>query len=416
MAKARDVDGGRYRQHLDWLDDCRDEMTARLEGWAAINSGSRNLDGLARMRRVLADAFGELGASVVELPVPETTQVGADGNLSTLAHGAVLQIRLRPELRRRALLCIHYDTVYGAGHPFQRTTRLDGDRLNGPGVADAKGGILVMLYALKALERSPWRQDIGIDVLLNGDEETGSLGSGGLLAEQARAASFGLLYEPALADGTLAGARKGSGNFTLLVRGRAAHAGRAFGDGRNAIVALARAVAGLDALNGRRPALTVNAGRIAGGGPVNVVPDLAILEFNVRTGCHEDQDWLAAALDRLVQELNQLDGIRAELHGRFSRPPKPMAGRTEALFAWARSAAEAELGLTLGWQATGGCCDGNNLAAAGLPNIDTLGVRGGLIHSDQEFVHLDSLTERAKLSALLLMKAASGRLPWEAGQ
>ena len=114
----------------------------------------------------------------------------------------------------------------------------------------------------------------------------------------------------------------------------------------------------------------------------------------------------------MLADLNARDGISAELHGLFTRPPKPMAGKTEKLFQIVAECGK-ELGVKVAWKPTGGCCDGNNLAAAGLPNVDTLGVRGGNIHSDREFVLLDSLTERSKLSALLLMKLASGDIAWE---
>jgi glutamate carboxypeptidase len=284
--------------------------------------------------------------------------------------------------------------------------------MNGPGVADLKGGLVVMLTALQALERSPFAPGIGWEVLINPDEEVGSPGSAGLLEACARRNHVGLLYEPALANGTLAGARKGSGNFTAVVRGRAAHAGREFHQGRNAIVALAEYTRGLDALNGRREGVTLNPGKVEGGGAVNVVPDLAILRFNVRISSTEDGQWVEAQMDALEQALGRRDGIRVQRYGAFARPPKPISLPNERLFA-----AVAECGrmldIPIAWQPTGGCCDGNNLAAAGLPNVDTLGVRGGGIHSEREYVILDSLTERAKLSALLLMRLAGGEVPVE---
>ena len=163
-------------------------------------------------------------------------------------------------------------------------------------------------------------------------------------------------------------------------------------------------------LNGKVGEATFNIGKIDGGGPVNVVPDSTVVRFNVRVSNHDERHQAENEIADVIAAINQRDGITAELHGQFGRAPKPMAGRTKALFEWVRELGH-DLDMDISWKATGGCCDGNNLAEAGLPNIDTLGVRGGLIHSDQEFVKLDSLIERAKLSALILMKAGSGDLP-----
>ncbi|HEV7371725.1 hydrolase [Arenibaculum sp.] len=397
----------RYRPYLDWLDGEAGGMAALVEAWAEIGSGTANIAGLERMADELTCAFAPLGGAAERVPLPPVSVIGADGEPREVRHGDLLRFTRRQEAPRQVLLAIHYDTVYGIDHPFQHCRRLDPDTLNGPGVADAKGGIVVMLYALAALERSPFAGGLGWRVVLNPDEETGSLASAPVLATAARGAEFGMLFEPALEDGTMAGARKGSGNFTLVVRGRAAHAGRDFERGRNALTALAAAVGEIDALNGRRPGVTFNPGRIEGGGPVNVVPDLALLRFNVRVAEPADASWAAAELEAVTGRLRNRDGIRAELHGGFNRPPKPRDGATRRLMEWVGRLG-ADLGIPVGWRDTGGCCDGNNLAAAGLPNVDTLGARGGSIHSADEFVRLDSLAERAKLSALMLMRAGAG--------
>ncbi len=121
--------------------------------------------------------------------------------------------------------------------------------------------------------------------------------------------------------------------------------------------------------------------------------------------------WIHQQLQQLTEDFNQRDGLSLELHGTFARKPKHLSSQNLALFE-AVAACGRELGLSIQWKATGGCCDGNNLAAAGLPNVDTLGVRGGKIHSDQEYILLDSLTERARLTALLLMKLSAEEIDW----
>jgi glutamate carboxypeptidase len=216
-----------------------------------------------------------------------------------------------------------------------------------------------------------------------------------------------MTYEPALADGALVDARKGSGNFSLILKGRAAHVGRAFGDGRSAVLAAAEAALALNALNGQREGVTFNVGAIDGGSAVNVVPDRAVMRFNIRAPDVESAAWGEAEARRIAEAAGRRDGISAHLHGGISRSPKPLNEPQRTMVNWTRAAGDA-LGLELKFQASGGVCEGNNLAAAGCPNIDTLGPCGGGLHSDEEFALLASFAERAKLSFLLLAGVERG--------
>jgi glutamate carboxypeptidase len=282
--------------------------------------------------------------------------------------------------------------------------------LNGPGVADMKGGLVVMLAALTALETSPWAGELGYQVVINADEEVSSLGSAGLLRQAAQRAQLGLVFEPATTPGgDLASARKGLAAFTLVTRGVSAHAGRNPQDGRNAVVAAADFAVQASALNGAREGLSVNVARIEGGGPTNVTPDLALCRLEARVASHADRHWIEAELARLAGEVGARRDVDLALHGAFTRPPKPFDDKTKALFEAVRRCG-VDLGQRFGWSATGGCCDGNNLAEAGLAVVDTLGVRGGAIHSPAEYLITDSLVERAQLSALLLMRLAAGEI------
>jgi glutamate carboxypeptidase len=213
-------------------------MRDQVLAWSAINTGTRNLDGLARQAGLLATAFAALPGEVrLEDPAP-VEAVAPDGHTFALAHGQHLVLRVRPQANRRLVLTGHMDTVFAPDHAFQATRWLDADTLNGPGVADMKGGIAVMLAALTAFERSPAASGVGYDVLINADEETGSLSSAPLIARLAMGKAAALTFEPsALPDGTLAGARAGSGNYSVVIHGRSAHAGRNPHEGRNAIVA-----------------------------------------------------------------------------------------------------------------------------------------------------------------------------------
>lgn len=385
-------------------------MTATLKDWCAINSGSGNLDGLATMRDVLAEAFNALEGDVEIAPSDAHEVVARDGEVVRRPVGDMIRVIKRPQAPIRVLLAGHMDTVFPVDHPFQTHRMLDDDVMNAPGAADMKGGLLVMLEALKCVERSSVADAIGYEVLINADEEIGSHGSARAIAEAARRAHFACVYEPSLADGTLAGARKGSGNFSAIFEGRSAHAGREHHLGRNALVAAAKFAGVVDALSGAREGLTVNVARIDGGGPNNVVPDRAVVRFNVRVERGDDAEWMRGRIDEAIAETDRAEGYSARLHGGFGRQPKPMTPALAAFFEAVR-AIGAELGQEIAWKATGGCCDGNNIAAEGAPVIDTLGVRGAHIHSADEYVRLDSLEERAKLSALLLMRIAAGDIP-----
>ena len=393
---------------LDHVAARRAGIVDRAIGWADTNSGSRNADGLNAVLTALESEAGRLPATVLRLPTQGSTVVGDDGRVKSVAHADALSIVARPEAPIQVVLTGHYDTVFPADSEFQTvTTRPDG-ALNGPGIADMKGGISVMLAALEAFETHPARDAIGWTVLLSPDEEIGSPASAPLLARLGAAGHVGMTYEPALADGTLAGARKGSGNFHLIVTGKAAHAGRAFDEGRNAVAGAAIVAAALHALNGRREGVTVNVAKISGGGALNVVADNAVVRFNVRVPDAQGAAWVTDAVKAIVAT-PPFDGLTLDMHGGMTRAPKPMDASQTALFEAVRETG-ALLGQPIAWTPSGGVCEGNNLHAAGLPNIDTLGVLGGDIHSDQEFACPDSFVDRAQLSALILCKLASGEI------
>ncbi|MBV7255633.1 hydrolase [Pacificimonas sp. WHA3] len=386
------------------------DMLSNVERWCALNTGSRNLVGLAEMADILVEAFAPLGGET-EIRDPEPAEtLDETGARIPLAHGRNVHIVRPGRGNRRILLTGHMDTVFPKDHHFQELKWLEDGVLNGPGVADMKGGIAVMLEALTALEASPLAGQIGWEVILNADEEVSSLGSAPLLADAASRCQIGLTFEPAAEpDGTLAGGRKGSGNFAAAITGRAAHAGRNPEDGRNALVAAADLAVRLDTMKHERPTLSVNPAKLDGGGPNNVVPERAVLRWNVRPLTPEDQAWAEARQAELFADIKQRHDVGIDITGSFARPPKPLDDKQLGLFTLVKECGAA-LGHDIRWKHTGGVCDGNNLAAAGLAVVDTMGVRGGAIHSDREFLIVDSLTERAELAALTLMRLAEGRL------
>ena len=402
-------DIGQYKPYLTWLDTQHVTMCELLQRWAEVNSWSRNLPGLARMLSEVETELQVLGGTSERIDLPSQDLPEPDGAMVSQQLGQALRVKKRQCAPLRVFLGCHVDTVYPPDHPFQRTIRADAGTMIGPGVADAKGGLLVMLKALEAFERCPWVENLGWEILINPDEEIGSPGSAHLLEEAASHNHLGLVFEPCFPDGSFVGARKGSGNFTVIARGKAAHAGRDPHLGRSALSALAWLTVALNAFAASESGITVNVGYLHGGGPVNVVPDLAVCRFNARVETVRDQVMLEQYLSRVVEGIKIVDEVSLEQYGSFVRPPKPLDPSWKWLLERLVECGR-DVGSEIEWRDSGGACDGNNLAAQGLPTVDTLGVRGGEIHSSREYVVLDSLTERAKITALFLMKLAAGEI------
>ena len=374
------------------------ELGALLIQWAEINSGSGHLAGLDRMRGALRVAFATIpGVTLEELPCPGTA--------------AALRVSIRPHAKTRLLLNGHFDTVYEADDAFQKCQWLEAGKLNGPGVADMKGGLMVMLAALQAFEQTPHAANIGWDVLLTPDEETGSHGSRQHFLDAPKRAQFAFIFEPARPNGDIVHSRKGTGGIVATCHGRAAHAAKVPNDGRNAILALGDFLLGVSKIPTEIPSVLTNVANIRGGGPAtNVVPDFAESEIDFRVTKVSDREPLLARLHALAGEINRRDGLKLELKIRFNRPPKECLPAEEKLFPeWQRAAKDAGL-VAPNWVHTGGASDGNFLTAAGMPNLDGLGPIGDQLHSNREFVLVPTIAQRAQVVALVLHRIASGEI------
>lgn len=394
---------------LDSLNAAAPQMLARTRAWAEVNSGSHNVAGLRRMADLLAEACEPLGGKPVRTPLGKYVEEDADGNVVSHELGEALSLRVRPQAPLQVLLNGHYDTVFGPESPFQTCDQPKPGILRGPGVADMKGGLVVMLTALAAFEQSPWRDRIGWELLLVPDEEIGSPGSNPHIREAAARNHLGLISEPSPVTGEFVRSRMGVGVFTAHVKGRAAHAGRDFAAGRNAIVGLASFLVPFAERANQIPGVVANVGRISGGGAINIVPDSARAIVNVRATTPET----AAAVDSLAAELLSLprpDGIEISWKGDFNRPPKPVTPASRVLLDFIQQSA-ASLDLTTSEKDTGGGSDGNIMQDVGLPVIDSLGVRGDGLHSHSEHLVEASLPERARLFYLVLARIARGELP-----
>ena len=206
-------------------------MVDRLIQIASINSGTSNQDGVARVAEIVAGWFDEISERVDRVPMPDVESVNDLGELLQRSFANAVVARRRVNAKHRVLLSIHLDTVYGPEHSFQDVWHESENVLRGPGVADAKGGLVVLIEGLRRFESALAESeltdcDVGWTAVLTPDEEIGSISSSPFLHEVAQEADIGLVYEPTLPDGTLIESRKGSGNFAVVVRGRSAHAGR----------------------------------------------------------------------------------------------------------------------------------------------------------------------------------------------
>jgi glutamate carboxypeptidase len=392
------------------LDSELELMLSAITTWANVNSGSWNVAGVTSVAEMLTQDFVKLDCQVTKYDLPKYKIVGMDGQEEEIPIGPLMKFTKRPDAAIQILLAGHIDTVFPETSLFQTVTQLRSNRLVGPGVVDMKGGLAIMLWALRQLERNKLAHNIGWTVVLTPDEEIGSIASGPVLTKLAKDFDLGLLYEPALDhNGTFAGARNGSGKFTIIAHGQAAHVGRDFAKGSNAIVAMAELLQKIVALNTKRKHIMINIGTISGGSAVNVVADICVCKLDIRLPTEADKLWLHEQLGLLTAKA--ISGVRFEISGGFYRPAKLLDNKQLQLFNFVK-----KLGLDLqqqiNWQDTGGCCDGNNLASVGLRNIDTLGALGGGMHSDQEYLLINSLVPRAKLTLAILLAIANSGLPW----
>lgn len=395
-----------YQAPLNWLSRQKESMIDLLIHWVNINSGTENLEGLDKMLLTITDELKVFNEPIEVISLESGVRVDNNGEIRKLHFGKALRVTKRPKAPIQILLCGHMDTVFPVDSPFQTAKRVDEHTLIGPGATDMKGGLIIMLKALEAFERFDKKDQIGWELIINPDEEIGSLGSEAVIRKSTKGKDIGLIFEPSFPDGFIVCERKGSTNFTIVSRGISAHAGRDFDKGRNAITNLIKLLIKVEQLNGAREGLTVNLGHIHGGGPTNIVPDLALCRCNSRMKKLEDADFLLTTVEELIAEQNRKEGVNLEFHKASYRPPKEFDTAHQHLFNDLQECSK-ELSQNLNWRASGGVCDGNIFAQEGLTTADTLGVIGSGIHTFDETTDLDSLTDRAQLCTLFLMKIAS---------
>jgi glutamate carboxypeptidase len=371
---------------VDYLETSRGRMTQALAELVALESPTTDVAAAGRALDWLSDELATVGMRVRRRAGRDTA-----GLLVALP-------RTRTRRRPLQLLVGHCDTVWPVGTLARMPVAQRGDAMYGPGVFDMKAGLVQMLFALRAVRA------VGLDLpatpvaVISSDEETGSRESQRTMVRLAQAAARAFVFEPAFgADGRLKTARKAVGEFTIVVRGRAAHAGLDPGAGASAVLELSHQIQQLFALNDHAAGVSVNVGTIDGGLRSNVVAPEVRATVDVRVPSSAEVLRLDAALRGLRPVT---PGTSIEVSGGFHHPPLERVPRNRALWEQARTLGQA-LGLDLQEAAVGGASDGNTISQF-TATLDGLGAVGDGAHADHEHVRLSGLVPRAALVALLL--------------
>jgi len=372
---------------LRFFVDRKDAITETIRQLVEIESPSDNKPAVDRMGALLAGRFEGLG--------------GHSKFHRTQDFGDHLQVDFATERSGKPVLLLgHLDTVYPLGTLADMPCRLADGRLQGPGALDMKSGIALMLHAIDGLRT--WHGDSlprPVTVLLVSDEEVGSNSSRRITESLARRSEAVLVLEPSYGmKGAVKTARKGVGEYTLKVAGKAAHSGLDFEKGESAIIELAKQITAISKLVDLRRGLTLNVGLVFGGTRTNVIPALATASLDVRVARMKD----AAGIDRRLRALKPFNRkCKLEIRGGVNRPPMERTSGVAALYEQA-----VEIAKQLGWKleeaSVGGGSDGNFTASLGIPTLDGLGGVGEGAHATHESILISELPRRAALLAELI--------------
>ncbi len=271
-----------YATDLKWIEKQYSRLLDYVRRWSSINSFSGIMAGLSSLSQILKHDFSLLEGTLQSFSLPPRQIVDGKGVIIETPLGQAISFKKRADTIQ-ILLTGHMDTVFSPSSYFQAIEEIDSNTWQGPGVTDMKGGLAIMLIALEALERSSHANKIGWEVLINPDEELGSPGSAFLFEAAAKRNQIGMVFEPAFPDGAFVSERKGSASYTVIIHGKAAHVGRDYSKGRNAIYALAELIKEIENEQLLDADSIINVGHIEGGGPINIVPNLAIARINFRS-------------------------------------------------------------------------------------------------------------------------------------
>jgi glutamate carboxypeptidase len=372
---------------LRYFEERTDAITETIRQLVEIESPSDNKQAVDRLGSLLAGRFEGLGGHAKfhrAQDFGDHLQVDFSGT-----HGG-----------KPILLLGHHDTVYPMGTLSTMPCRTANGRLWGPGVLDMKSGIALILHTIEALRG--WHGDSlprPVTVLIVSDEEVGSDSSRRITESLATKSAAVLVLEPSFGPhGAVKTARKGVGEYTLKVHGKAAHSGLDFEKGESAILELAKQIIEISKLVDLKRGITLNVGLVSGGTRTNVIPAEATASLDVRVARAKD----AAGLDRKLRGLKLFNRkCKLEIKGGVNRPPMERTAGVAALYQKATAIAR-QLGLNLEEAAVGGGSDGNFTAGLGIPTLDGLGGVGDGAHATHESIVISELPRRAALLAGLI--------------
>lgn len=368
---------------------CEPKARALLEQLVQIDSGTGDAAGLAAMGVILKSELEYLGATVEN--VSAVAPAVGDNVVATLTGRG----------KGHVLLIAHMDTVFPHGTVAQRPYRISGDRGIGPGAGDDKAGIVSAVCALRILHEINYRDYALITLILNSNEETGSVGTRDLIRAKAKESDATINLERGVPPDGLEVARKGSAIISVEIRGRAAHSGLEPEKGRNAIVEASHQALQLGSLANSARETTVNVTMIQGGNAINVIPDYAVIKADARAFTPEEFDRVEAGLQKLVSDTIVPDvQVKASMTRNF--PPWPHAASTDALLARAQKL-YAEIGGKLAGVPVGSSADVAFAAETGTPSIDGVAILGGGAHGVDDHADLSSIVPRVYLLARMLM-------------
>lgn len=376
-----------------------DQFMTDLETIVNIDSGSHYAAGLDKVAAFFQERFDKIGWM--------TTRHALDGG-----QVPCLEVANRPldrnDLAFDLLFIGHMDTVFKKGTASARPFSKDDKRAYGPGVCDMKGGLVTMLHIAEILQRAGAADNIAIAMAFNSDEEIGSRVSRPWYEGLAIRSRCVFVFEPWRATGERVLHRKGSGNFSVICHGKAAHAGVAPEDGANAVIELAHQILAVNKLARIDRGTTVNVTVISGGTAANVIPDYAKADVDVRIAEANEAQRVEEGFQALGRNVHTLD-VRVEVDGGINRMPMVPSEKTLQLWEQIATLGEA-IGLEMTLTTTGGCSDGNFTASLGIPTIDAMGVRGGCAHSQDEYIELDSIVPNMHLMCEIVKGFADGRI------
>lgn len=349
------------------MQECIDKTIA----WAQVNSYFKNLEGIHEISQLLIEdflPFSDTFEMIETSPIPEVTP---QRNMTSLQLGPILHFQKNKEAKTQLLFVGHMDTVYPK--EMDMPILLQDNQLFGPGVADMKGGLALLLAALPHLPKT-----VGYEIVINADEEIGSPTSASFIQERGQGKTLALVFEPRLPCGSYVSTRPSSNTFSIVVTGKSAHVGRNPDEGKSALFALSDLLYQLSFLASPEKKQWINVGIVQGGTAANTVPEKGIAKMNVRTHSLEQMQELIQVIEVLIVETEQKYGVTIDWVGHSLRGPKthhPLVAH-----------------LPLSFKPTGGVTDGNSLSSLGIPVIDTMGPIGNHLHSKDEVLFCDSFT------------------------